>query len=184
MHPPFPTPPVEPDRPAVSRRTPLPSSTAVRDRFRRQKTRDTAPELALRRKVHALGLRYRVDVAPLPGVRRRADLVFSRARIAVFVDGCFWHSCPVHATSPKSNAQWWRYKLERTVERDRETDMALTAAGWLVVRVWEHEDPKHAAQRVLDSWGSRSASPPAPPRLVLQEDGEQGPAGPDASTHR
>ncbi|MHB1212688.1 MAG: very short patch repair endonuclease [Candidatus Nanopelagicales bacterium] len=110
--------------------------------------RDTAPELALRRLLHARGLRYRVDSPPLPGVRRRADLVFGPARVAVFVDGCFWHRCPEHATEPRTNTDYWAPKLDRNVERDRETDALLTRAGWVSVRVWEHEDPAVAARRV------------------------------------
>lgn len=110
--------------------------------------RNTAPELALRRLVHASGLRYRVDSRPLPGVRRTADLVFGPARVAVFVDGCFWHRCPEHATEPRTNADYWTPKLDRNVERDRETDALLKVAGWISVRVWEHEDPAVAARRV------------------------------------
>ncbi len=156
--------PAEPVRPAGTSTTspspsltppPVPSSVAVRDRFRRQRPRDTAPELALRRLLHARGLRYRVDVAPLPGLRRRADVVFSRARVAVFVDGCFWHRCPQHGTSPKNNADWWRSKLEHNVQRDRHTDQALRQAGWQVLRVWEHEEPQLAARRVQAALSGR-----------------------------
>ncbi|WP_082164331.1 very short patch repair endonuclease [Mycolicibacterium obuense] len=81
--------------------------------------------------------------------RRRADIVFTRARIAVFVDGCFWHSCPKHGTSPKANAEWWREKLEMNVKRDRDTDSRLRAAGWTVIRIWEHEDSADAAAKVI-----------------------------------
>lgn len=135
---------------------PAPSSSAARDRFRAQRRRDTTPELALRRLLHARGLRYRVDTAPLPGVRRRADVVFTRVRVAVFVDGCFWHSCPTHATHPKANAAWWQAKLEATVARDRDTDTTLAAAGWTVVRVWEHEPPAQAADRVVQAYTART----------------------------
>lgn len=113
----------------------------------RQARRDTAAELAVRRAVWRLGLRYRVDVAPMKG-RRRADLVFTRARVAVYVDGCFWHRCPIHATTPKANREWWEEKLSANVVRDRDTGARLAAAGWEVVRVWEHEDPAAAASRV------------------------------------
>lgn len=93
--------------------------------------------------------------------RRRADIVFSRARIAVFVDGCFWHSCPDHATRPTRNAAWWAEKLAKNVARDRETDAVLISAGWTVLRFWEHDDPALAAEAIEDAWrnatiGSRS----------------------------
>jgi DNA mismatch endonuclease (patch repair protein) len=114
------------------------------------KRRDTRPELALRRAVHALGLRYRVDAAPVPGLRRRADLLFTRARVAVYLDGCFWHGCPQHYTIPKGpNASYWADKVARNRERDRDTDRRLGADGWHVIRIWEHEDAHEAAQRVL-----------------------------------
>jgi DNA mismatch endonuclease (patch repair protein) len=127
---------------------PVPVSIVVRDRFRAQRTRDTVPELALRRELHRRGLRYRVDTAPLKIVRRRADVVFTRRKVAVFVDGCFWHSCPEHGTAPRHNADWWAAKLDRTVDRDRDTDERLAEAGWTVVRVWEHEPPSAAADRI------------------------------------
>jgi len=114
----------------------------------RQRRRDTVPEVALRRELHRRGRRFFVDKAPLPGMRRRADLVFPRHRVAVYVDGCFWHSCPQHATFPKNNAEWWAAKLAANVQRDRDTDERLQTAGWTVVRVWEHEDPITAATRV------------------------------------
>ncbi|WP_144783761.1 very short patch repair endonuclease [Microbacterium sp. BH-3-3-3] len=100
--------------------------------------RDTYPKLAVRRNLHALGLRYRADFAPLGG-RRRANIVFTRQRTAVFIDGCFWHGCPDHATIPKSNTAYWVPKLRRNIERDRETVSSLRAAGWTVLRYWEHE---------------------------------------------
>jgi DNA mismatch endonuclease (patch repair protein) len=125
--------------------------------MKRQARRDTRPELALRRELHRSGLRYRVDRKVLPGVNRRADVVFLGARVAVFVDGCFWHSCPQHATQPKANSDWWSEKLARNVLRDRETDQRLEAAGWAVVRVWEHEDPRPAAGRIRDLIERRSS---------------------------
>lgn len=111
--------------------------------------RDTAPELRLRSAVHRLGLRYRVDQRPLPTVRRRADLTFRTARVAVFLDGCFWHGCPEHYTAPHANGAFWAEKVRRNVQRDRETDRVLTDAGWRVLRFWEHDDPDEAALRVL-----------------------------------
>lgn len=116
--------------------------------MQRQARRDTKPELALRREIWRRGLRYRVDVAPIAGLRRRADMVFSRARVAVYVDGCYWHRCPAHATVPKANRDWWVAKLEANVQRDRDTDARLGAAHWEVVRVWEHEAIADAADRV------------------------------------
>lgn len=110
--------------------------------------RDTKPELALRRAVHALGLRYRVGIRPLAGLRRTADLVFPRAHVAVFLDGCFWHGCETHHTVAATNAGYWAEKVVRNRERDRETDRALSDAGWAVIRVWEHEDPVEAAGRI------------------------------------
>ena len=114
----------------------------------RQRRRDTDPEMALRRRLHALGYRYRVD-APIPGLpRRRADLIFTRAKVAVFVDGCFWHCCPTHTTAPQNNAAWWAEKLRRNVARDAETDAHLRDIGWTVVRIWEHESVDDAVDRV------------------------------------
>ncbi len=113
-----------------------------------QGRRDTKPEMDLRRALWRNGLRYRVDRSPLKGMRRRADLVFGPAKVAVYVDGCFWHSCPDHATIPKNNRDWWIEKLEANVRRDRDTDRQLEEAGWLGIRVWEHEDIEEAAERV------------------------------------
>ena len=132
--------------------------TATSRRMARQRTRDTAPELLLRRELHRRGLRYRVD-APIPGMpRRRADILFTRAKVAVFVDGCFWHGCQEHKTAPVNNGAWWVAKLARNVERDRETGDHLRSLGWIVLRVWEHEDMQHAAadvHRIVRSVRSR-----------------------------
>jgi DNA mismatch endonuclease (patch repair protein) len=110
--------------------------------------RDTAPELALRRLLHARGLRYRVDVRPLRSLRRKADVVFPRLRVCVFVDGCFWHSCPDHATVPRTNNGYWSAKIEGNARRDRETDSLLAEEGWTVLRFWEHDDVLAAADAV------------------------------------
>ena len=118
-------------------------------------TRDTAPERALRRELHSRGLRYRVDARPIPALRSRADLVFAPSRVAIYVDGCFWHACPDHAVLPKSNRGWWRDKLDANVRRDRATDQALAASGWMVLRVWEHDDPVLAANRIQTVVDSR-----------------------------
>jgi DNA mismatch endonuclease, patch repair protein len=132
--------------------TPVPaaSSPDALRRMQRQRRRDTCPELALRRELHRLGLRYRVERRVLPGLRRRVDVVLGTTKVAVFVDGCFWHGCPEHATLPRANAAWWADKLARNVERDRDTDHRLADAGWLPVHVWEHEDMVEAAVRIRD----------------------------------
>lgn len=127
-----------------------PTDPETSARMRAQKRKDTAPELALRRELHRRGIRYYVDRAPISGIRRRADLVFPRRKLAVYVDGCFWHSCPQHATFPKNNAQWWADKLAKNVSRDRDTDARLIRSGWTVLRIWEHENPVTAADRVQE----------------------------------
>jgi DNA mismatch endonuclease (patch repair protein) len=127
---------------------PISSSAAKSAEMSRLGRRDTLPELAIRSELHRRGLRFRVDRAPLPGLRSRADIVFGPARVAVYVDGCFWHSCPEHGTKPKANAEWWESKLKRNQQRDAETDRTLREQGWEVVRIWEHEDPVEAADRV------------------------------------
>lgn len=124
------------------------SSPGVRASMRSNKGRDTQPELALRSAAHALGLRYRVSVRPLRELRRTADLVFTKVRVAVFLDGCFWHGCPDHHTVAATNASFWAEKVESTRSRDRDTDRSLADAGWTSIRVWEHEDPVEAAQRI------------------------------------
>ncbi|GAB2753418.1 very short patch repair endonuclease [Salinifilum aidingensis] len=140
--------------------TPPASSPATAKVMRRTGRRDTRPELRLRRELHRRGLRYLVDASPKgTNRRRRADILFRGARIAVFVDGCFWHSCPEHAHLPKSNREWWRRKLAGVVRRDRDTDAELTTAGWLVVRVWEHEDPGTAADRIERLVRERGSGP-------------------------
>ncbi|WML64538.1 very short patch repair endonuclease [Rhodococcus sp. AH-ZY2] len=114
--------------------------------------RDTNPEVQLRRALHQRGLRFRIHGTELPG---RPDIVFPRARIAVFVDGCFWHYCPDHGTLPKNNRDWWAAKLEANVVRDRAKDDALRAPGWLPVHVWEHDEPSDAADTLRSIWEER-----------------------------
>ncbi|WP_223202693.1 very short patch repair endonuclease [Propioniciclava sp. MC1595] len=115
-----------------------------------QRRKDTSPELALRKALFIRGLRYRIHW-PVPGrPRRTIDVAFPKARVAVFVDGCFWHGCPIHSVAPKNNGQWWERKLAANAARDEETNQSLAAAGWQVLRAWEHEDPTDVAVRV---WG-------------------------------
>ncbi len=135
--------------------TELTTTLGTSRRLSKQQRRDTTPELAIRRSLHARGFRYFVDRRPVPELRTRADLVFVSDRVAVFVDGCFWHGCPDHATSPRNNADWWRAKLDANKQRDRRSTEALEAAGWAIVRIWEHEDPAEAADRIADTIYSR-----------------------------
>ena len=134
----------------------------VRVRMQAQRARDTAPEMRVRRLLHARGLRYRVDRPPLQGLRRRADLVFTRAKVAVYVDGCFWHGCPDHGNRPRANAEWWSAKLAANRARDEDTDRKLSLAGWAVVRAWEHEDPAVVADTVQGLVRARIAVPGRP----------------------
>ncbi|MER5662664.1 very short patch repair endonuclease [Streptomyces mirabilis] len=125
----------------------------------RQGSRDTAPEIAVRRLLHRAGLRYRVNV-PAPGMPRRTiDIVFGKAKVAIFLDGCFWHGCPVHATHPKANAEWWRAKLDKNMARDRETTELLRSAGWTVLRFWEHESAEDVARRITAALTSERSAP-------------------------
>jgi DNA mismatch endonuclease, patch repair protein len=125
------------------------SSAIVRRRMQAQRERDTGPELSLRRALHARGHRYRVDVRPIPDFRRKADVVFTRAKVAVFVDGCFWHGCPEHGRREHAvNGWYWPAKIERNRRRDVETTAKLEAAGWSVVRVWEHVTVDEAIENV------------------------------------
>jgi DNA mismatch endonuclease (patch repair protein) len=134
---------------------PIPPSPAKSTEMSRLGRRDTAPELALRSELHRRGYRFRVDRSPLPGLRTRADLLFGPLRVAVYVDGCFWHSCPEHGTRPKTNCDFWDKKLKRNHERDIATDRVLREAGWEVVRIWEHEDPISAADKVVKALSRR-----------------------------
>ena len=136
---------------AAAKKEPIPSSKSVSHRMSNTGQRDTPAEMKIRRRLHAMGLRYRVDIPVLKRLRRRPDIVFTKARVAVFVDGCFWHGCPEHGTWPKRNAEFWRDKIETNRRRDRDTNERLEAAGWKVIRVWEHEDPEEAAERIASA---------------------------------
>jgi DNA mismatch endonuclease (patch repair protein) len=115
---------------------------------------DTKPELALRAALHAMGYRYRKDFRlDLPARRVRPDIAFTSRKVAVFVDGCFWHACPEHGSKPKSNEWYWSPKLARNVERDRAADAALAEAGWAVVRLWEHVPLADAVSQVIGAVG-------------------------------
>jgi DNA mismatch endonuclease Vsr len=124
------------------------SSAQVRVTMRGNRSKNTTPEMKLRSLLHRRGLRYRVDSPPVPEIRRRADVVFSRERVAVFVDGCFWHGCPEHYRPSTKNIAFWEEKLVTNRLRDAQTNEALAAAGWTVIRVWEHESILGAADRI------------------------------------
>jgi DNA mismatch endonuclease (patch repair protein) len=127
---------------------------------------DTKPELALRSALHALGYRYRKDFRiDLPQRRVRPDIAFTRRKVAVFVDGCFWHACPEHGSKPKNNEWYWSPKLLRNVERDRAADDALTQAGWTVVRLWEHVPVADAVAAVIKAVGDRAVKGSVAPSL-------------------
>jgi DNA mismatch endonuclease, patch repair protein len=147
------------DRPAAS-------SRGVSERMSRARRRDTLPEVLVRKEAHRRGLRYLVDSA-IPGMpRRRADMIFRGVQVAVFVDGCFWHSCPEHESIPRANREWWVEKMRRNTERDRETDEHLLALGWTVLRFWEHEDPLAVVDEIERTVraGRGGARDPAPRR--------------------
>lgn len=127
--------------------------------MRSTRKRDTAAEVAVRRLLHRQGLRYRIDREVVAGTRRRADILFVTAKVAVFVDGCFWHSCPKHRTRPKANAAWWAAKLAQNRRRDAETNRRLLKAGWRVERIWEHETPSAAADRIVKIVRYRQSGP-------------------------
>lgn len=123
------------------------TSDGTRRSMQANKSRDTKPELAVRRLLHAAGLRYRVNHLVLP--RRTADIVFTRAKVAVFIDGCFWHGCPAHYQAPSTNRDYWHEKIATNAERDADTTARLLRLGWTVLRFWEHESPADVAGQVL-----------------------------------
>ncbi|MFI9449523.1 very short patch repair endonuclease [Amycolatopsis sp. NPDC052450] len=134
------------------------SSPEVRASMRGNRGRDTTPELQLRSELHARGLRYRVSARPLPGLRRTADIVFTKERLAIFVDGCFWHGCEKHHRPARKNSEFWRRKISANIQRDTETNQLLADEGWTVIRCWEHEDPTTVADRVVATLGRYMSS--------------------------
>lgn len=125
--------------------------------MRANRGRDTGPELRIRRALHALGYRYQVDHPLVIDRRRRGDIVFTQRRIAIFIDGCYWHGCPEHHVVPRTNRAFWLAKISANRERDRDTDDRLREAGWTVCRHWEHEDPVAVVRSLARRLG--------PPRL-------------------
>nr|WP_269089224.1 very short patch repair endonuclease [Mycobacterium avium] len=124
------------------------SSPATRATMLANRSRDTGPELAIRSILHSRGLRYRVNFRPLANRRNTADIVFTKRKIAVFVDGCYWHGCPEHYWASKTNVDYWEPKIKQNRARDENFTAALVGEGWRVIRIWEHESPKDAADRV------------------------------------
>ncbi|MER7954511.1 very short patch repair endonuclease [Streptomyces sp. NPDC096030] len=133
------------------------SSAARRRNMQAIRSRDTKPEQLIRRLLHAQGLRYRVAARPLPDLRRTADVVFRPAKVAVFIDGCYWHGCPEHYVPPKTNAGYWSDKVARNMARDRDTDQRLAEAGWTVLRFWEHEPSEEVATQIAAEVEKRRA---------------------------
>lgn len=133
------------------------TTAGARRAMQGNRSRDTRPEVAVRSAAHRAGLRFRVAARPLPAVRRTADLLFPRAQVAVFVDGCFWHACPAHFKPPRSRVEYWNAKIAGNQARDRDTDVTLRAAGWSVVRVWEHAPPEEAVAAIRQALSSRVA---------------------------
>lgn len=128
-----------------------PSSPEASRRMAKVRQKGTGAEIALRRDLYRRGLRYRVDFEVLKKPRRVADIAFPGLRIAIFIDGCFWHGCPEHATWPKQNAEFWRQKIETNRARDTDTNERLRSIGWTVLRFWEHEPPTEAAEIVVQT---------------------------------
>lgn len=143
--------------------SPEPSSAEVRNRMLAVRQTGTAAELALREAIDRLGLTYRVD-EPVDGTRCRADLFFEGSGVVVLVDGCYWHGCPIHGTSPKANAAWWWEKLAANRKRDEATERRLHELGWVVLRFWEHDDPGRSALGVAAVVAAREASAGVPSR--------------------
>lgn len=136
------------------------SSPERRRNMQANRSRDTKPEMAVRQQLHRLGLRYRVAIAPIPEIRRRADIVFTKARVAIFIDGCFWHGCPEHGrTTFNHNADYWPNKIATNIVRDKDTNSRLREAGWTVMRFWEHEEANAVVEAIRD------AVRPSPPAL-------------------
>ncbi|WP_246213348.1 very short patch repair endonuclease [Kitasatospora viridis] len=126
------------------------SSPATRKSMRANKGKNTKPEMRLRSLLHREGLRYKVSARPVSTIRRTADVVFPKVKVAVFVDGCYWHGCPDHRSVPVTNREFWVTKLEGNMVRDKETVRLLEEAGWKVLRIWEHVPPEEAARLVID----------------------------------
>lgn len=132
-----------------------PPDPTVAARMRSQRRANTTPEIRVRQQLFSSGLRYRVGIKVPGNNRRTIDIAFPRQRVAVFIDGCFWHRCPLHSTPAKNNAEWWEEKLAKNVDRDRSTTALLEDQGWLVLRFWEHEEPHHVTEKIVKALSKR-----------------------------
>ena len=130
--------------------------------MRQIRRKDTGPELAVRSELHRRGVRFRIHLPVPMAPRRSIDVALTRAKVAAFIDGCFWHGCAQHHHLPRNNREWWTWKLSTVIERDRDTDRLLTDGGWTVIRVWEHEDPRDAADQLLQLWLAKTGRRPPP----------------------
>ena len=141
------------------------SSPSTRKVMQANRRSDTGPELRYRRQLHALGIRFRVGVKVEPALRRTADVAIKSLRLAIFIDGCFWHGCPEHWSCPQTNEEFWSSKIAKNIRRDRETDQILRDKGWTVMRFWEHEEAGGAAQKTREwirATRSKGKVPPPP----------------------
>jgi DNA mismatch endonuclease (patch repair protein) len=132
----------------MNEKEPKASSFAAKRRMEAAKPKDTLPEIKLRTALEEIGIHFEVDVKPIENLQRRADILVREDKIAVFVDGCFWHGCPIHGTQAKANAEFWADKIKRNKERDADTNRRLEADGWTVIRIWEHDDYIEAAKKI------------------------------------
>lgn len=139
-------------KPSLKKLNPIPLNPRVSQTMRRVRQKGTKPEKVLSSELFRLGMRFRVNYKQVPG---SPDIAFTKAKVAVFVDGCFWHACPVHGTVPKNNREWWEAKFERNAVRDRKTDQELEAMGWVPLRYWEHDDPEEIADEIEWVWKQR-----------------------------
>lgn len=139
---------------------PQPLSHTVQNRLRNQRTTGTDPEMAIRRLSHAQGLRYRVNARPERDLRVKPDMIFTRQRLAVFIDGCFWHGCPTHFIPPTNNAEWWASKINANIARDQASREQLRSRGWRVLSIWEHEPPEEAVLRIHEALSGEPSSGP------------------------
>jgi DNA mismatch endonuclease, patch repair protein len=132
-------------------RAPTPSSSQVRRVMQANCGGDTLPEQVLRSGLHKLGLRFRKHARPFANLRCDADIVLASQKICVFVDGCFWHGCPVHRKIPKTNSNWWKEKIQANIDRDCRNAEILAINGWRVIRVWEHDLEVTCAQQTVEN---------------------------------